>query len=37
VRDKKLKDKQVLKIKNERTDEVTEYTIEFDLERPEAK
>jgi len=37
VRDKKLKDKQVLKMRNERTDEVTEYAIEFDLERPEAK
>lgn len=38
VRDRRLKDKQVLVVaSDDLKDEVTEYTIEFDLERPEAK
>lgn len=35
VRDKRLKEKQKIEIKDERTEEVTTYTIEFDLSRPE--
>ena len=34
VRDRRLKDKQVLVLGKEKTDEVAEYTIEFELERP---
>jgi hypothetical protein len=38
VRDKRLKDKQVLVVSSEEIpDEVTEFTLEFDLERPEKK
>ena len=38
VRDRRLKDKQVLVVaSDDLKDEVTEYTIEFDLERPEGK
>lgn len=37
VRDKRLKDKRVLVIDNKRTEETTEYTIEFDLKRPDGK
>ncbi len=37
VRDKRLKDKQVLVISNKENEEVTEFEIEFDLKRPDSK